>query len=343
MERTSFVGRVRLQDLMIGILASMLFSPATAIGADGRLVALEIRDNVVRLAAHVSSETTNWGFGFITAESDGKIYIVTADHVLHGSGPDEVDKAPSITFYRDQGKQYIGELLTELDPNHGDVALVRVARPEGVQWQSNVLAGKMPEPTGNVWYVGRLGKWDVPPRPGAIDEIEADGRIQVDGLNVQVGTSGAPALSEYGIFGMIVSDTGGAYTIVTPIDLIMRQVQNWNYPWQLAKLSDVTETPVNNQPVSPLSSPPPWCRNKLNSAEKLICQESTFWNLDSQLNSAFVDALSRRADDVAATKLLRAEEQAWLNARNACADYGEQVRGCILRLYQGRIGDLERE
>ena len=54
---------------------------------DGRDVALSLRQNTVRIAAQFGELPEN-GFGFVVAEKDGTVYVVTADHVVNSKEPD---------------------------------------------------------------------------------------------------------------------------------------------------------------------------------------------------------------------------------------------------------------
>jgi hypothetical protein len=82
--------------------------------------------------------------------------------------------------------------------------------------------------------VGKKDEWYVPAQPGSIasDQPSARSLIEVDGLAVAPGTSGAPLIADSGIVGMIESDS--AYdTRALTVDFIKRAFLQWNYPWDL--------------------------------------------------------------------------------------------------------------
>ena len=194
---------------------------------------LDLRRNVVRVAAQWAGNMHD-GFGLIVGERDDFLYIVTADHVVRGDGPDEFDSSPTITFFQDQGTEYEADLLgTRLPPRDGDVAVLRLRKVREVNWRRDAVAVSRVTRDLPVWFVGLQRDWFVPSRPGTVNRVEPVGKIISEALNVRVGTSGAPLISDEGIIGMIVVDSG-AFAHATPIDLIQRAVQTWRYPWDLS-------------------------------------------------------------------------------------------------------------
>jgi hypothetical protein len=84
-----------------------------------------------------------------------------------------------------------------------------------------------------MWFVGRAGLWDIPAQPGTMSKISTTKpEMQIEGLNIQVGTSGAPLIGEAGIVGMIIRDTGSV-AIATPIAAIKSAVAESNLPFEL--------------------------------------------------------------------------------------------------------------
>jgi TPR repeat protein len=223
----------RLAALLVGgTLLTLAQSPAHGQSTGGD-VALELRQNVVRVTAEWSNGTLSDGFGFIVGERGGFLYVVTADHVVRGEGPDAVDRSPAVAFFHDQGKEYKAELLdTRLRRGDGDLAVVRVQLPRGLTWRRNAVALSRVKRGTGLWFVGLQRDWFAPIQPGMANRVDVGGTIVAEGLNIKVGTSGGPLISEAGIVGMVVVDTG-TFVRATPIDLIERAVKNWNYPWQL--------------------------------------------------------------------------------------------------------------
>jgi hypothetical protein len=248
MERPEAVFRMTSSLVAPVILLMVAADAALAQSSSGEDLASALRPNVVQIVAHLSAEKTTQGFGFVIGEDSGQLYIVTANHVVRGDGPDEIDKKPTVIFFQDQGKVNDAELLgTSLPRDQGDLAVLRIQRPTRFAWNRNAEAANPPKHDTDVWFVGKLGEWYVPKRPGAVDEIEPTGAIRVDGLPVSVGTSGAPLISQEGILGMVVIDAG-AFSEATPLEVIRRAIKKWNYPWQLAAGVPSSSRPADLSP-----------------------------------------------------------------------------------------------
>ncbi|MBL26197.1 MAG: hypothetical protein CMM50_01410 [Rhodospirillaceae bacterium] len=217
----------------------VLIGPAGATGtADspptGEAFALALRDHVVRIRAIWESGETQDGFGFVVGRNEGGVYIVTADHIVRGNLPGQVASEVSVTWFRRRGEQFAATLLGTHDAQR-DVAVLRTQLPEGLSLRPELLVRTpaLPERSRPVWYVGRAGQWYVPSQAGTVNSVDLDQQIMVDGLNVQVGTSGAPLVAENGIAGMIVADTIGGIPRAIGIDFIQRAFAFWAHPWDL--------------------------------------------------------------------------------------------------------------
>lgn len=207
-------------------------------GADsapsGEAFALALRDHVVRIRAQWESGETQDGFGFVVGQHDSGTYIVTADHIVRGNLPGQVAKEVSVTWFRRRGEEFPATLLGTHDAQR-DVAVLRTRLPAGMTLRPDLLMRTpgLPERSSPVWYVGRAGQWYVPSQAGTVNSVDLDQQIMVDGLNVQVGTSGAPLVAEDGIAGMIVADTIGGIPRAIGIDFIERAFAFWAHPWGL--------------------------------------------------------------------------------------------------------------
>src|SRR5690349_671083 len=89
------VKRLCAMSLMCVVTAAVTLFQARA-ASTGSDLSLELRRNVVRVTARWESGGTYDGFGFVVGARDGLLYVVTADHVVRGDGPDSVDRAPKI-------------------------------------------------------------------------------------------------------------------------------------------------------------------------------------------------------------------------------------------------------
>lgn len=163
-------------------------------------LSLELRHNVVRVTATWANGTVYDGFGFIAGERDGFLYIATADHVVRGNGPDAIDRSPAVAFFQDQGAEYKAELLaTRLQPGEGDLAVLRIQPPRNLTWRRDAVAAGRVKRGTEIRFIGLQGGWFVPTRVGMVNSIEPVGTIIGEGLDIKVGTSGAPLISPGGL------------------------------------------------------------------------------------------------------------------------------------------------
>ena len=247
-----FCGAILMGAVVMGAV------PFTAYGASsGTDFARALRHNVVRVTASWKSGGSYEGFGFVVGARAGAFYVVTADHVVRGEGPDAIDRNPKVVFFGDKGTEYKAELLTtRFAPGEGDIAILRVNAPAGLAWRRDAVAGGRPRADTSVWFVGLGREWFVPSHPGSVNRIEPSGSIVTEGLNVRIGTSGAPLISDAGIVGMVVADTG-TFARATPIDFIERAVKDWGYPWELTLVPDAKFKPASVPRPDQGRVPPP--------------------------------------------------------------------------------------
>jgi hypothetical protein len=229
--------------------------------ARGETLALALRANVVRITADGQEAGEEWnghGFGFAVGQRGSRLVIVTANHVVRkqGAGPGFRTTRVTVSFHGDQGRTHAADLLQVHDESY-DLAVLEVALPAGVQWQRAALGSHEETRRGlAVWFVGRERDWYVPTAPGRVNDVTLDSRILVDNLNVMVGSSGGPLVSDGGIVGMLERHLPGDTTRAVSIELIRRAVQRWNLPWDLtparsARTPDPEPTPVVRRPPPP--------------------------------------------------------------------------------------------
>src|ERR1043166_5165319 len=231
MERWSVAIQKRTLAAMMICAALMMTAPFTARAGDD--LSFDLRQNVVRVTAAWKNGAAYDGVGFIVGGRGGALYVVTADHVVRGEGSDAMDENPRVAFFGEQGTEYKADLLgTRLAREEGDIAILRLEAPAALAWRRDAVAAGRPRRGASIWFVGLQRDWYVPTQAGSVNKIEPSGAILADGLNVKVGTSGAPLISEAGIIGMVVVDAG-SFARATPIERIERAVRDWGYPWDL--------------------------------------------------------------------------------------------------------------
>ena len=212
-------------------------------------MAMKLRQNTVRISASPSDGgAAEDGFGFITGERGGFLYIATAKHVLVKDSPDaQMPSKVSVTLFTNQGETLYAEALSTVE---GDLAVLKLKKPAGFEWVKDCLAGPESETfTTQVSFVGRGQKWYVPPTPGAIssDHVSFKWEIEIEGLNIMSGTSGAPLISDKGIVGMIRTNAAGQSNALV-IEQIERAFKDWQHPWDLTR-SQVSVASSSSEPA----------------------------------------------------------------------------------------------
>lgn len=244
MEHSGISGRlIHLHLLVVLIVANAVVMPTVWGKTSGQGLVEAMRDNVVKIAAEWENGASHNGFGFIVGQQGQELFIATANHVVRGRGPDEIARDVRITFFQLQGTDHPATLLGTSNSRR-DLAVLTVRAPGGLRWNRDIGSAERPERSAHVWFVGRNAQWYVPAIHGAVNRIDLDDNIIVDGLNVLVGTSGAPLMTEHGIAGMIISDRPGETTQALSIDVIERAFRSWNHPWGLSAVVPEVKAPA---------------------------------------------------------------------------------------------------
>jgi|SRR5688572_21977936 len=192
----------------------------------------KLKNNVVNINTVFDDGSDENGFGFVIAERNNKLSIVTANHVIHdvdGNGT----KSVSIKFFSDLGRDYPATLLN-LPNTTLDITLLEVNKPENYSWEKNFYSTTFPRETA-VWFIGRNREWYIPTGSsiGSINSISPDDEILIDINSILPGTSGAPLISQHGIVGLIFQDAASGAKAY-PIDKVMKLITvKWNSPWQM--------------------------------------------------------------------------------------------------------------
>lgn len=189
--------------------------------------ALELRSNVVKI------EGAENGFGFIVSEQNGKLFIVTAGHVVVAK-PGEVPPRLKVFFFNDQGKSYDAEVLRYKDDH--DLALLGSEVPHGLTWKRDCLSDPEQTKRGTlIWFIGKDSEWFVPVAGGELNEgVDADSWLHAHIPQLTLGSSGGPWVTATGIIAMV---KGGSTTedrglSVKYIETVVKG-KGWGYPWDL--------------------------------------------------------------------------------------------------------------
>lgn len=226
----------------------------------GDKLALKLRDNVVKISAKRGSGESVHGFGFIVGKQRDQFYIVTANHVVRSNRPGGASTSVNVKFYSDPGHSYEADLLETFYGKPQDFAVIQVAAPPNLSWESKALVPLESIKGGirgeEVWFIGRSGKWYIPTIPGRINSDKPDlhSIIHVDIASVRVGTSGAPLITKNGIIGMIIQDEVDSARAVS-VEAIKAAFDEWRYPWSIKAFIDQKDHKANRPALPETSSP----------------------------------------------------------------------------------------
>lgn len=215
-----------------------------------------LKANVVAIRATLDG-TEEKGFGFITAEQNGRLYIATAAHVVRGPDLAKTAQQIQIKFYSDIS-WYPATFKAHWDKE--DLALLEVNRPLTIKWQPN-CADLNPGSSRKVRFIGlntNEPRWVDPGIDGNIFGDE-DSKLEFSINTIRPGTSGAPLISERGIVGMITQDEGAISTAlkITQIKKLFSGTGQYPYfglqawggvpPEQTKKNNNTSRPPVQPQ------------------------------------------------------------------------------------------------
>ncbi|AEE48162.1 SUMF1/EgtB/PvdO family nonheme iron enzyme [Haliscomenobacter hydrossis] len=192
-------------------LAMLLLFWSTLMNAQDPIaqMAESLKPNVVAIKTTFEDGSEEKGFGFITGEEQGKLYLATAAHVVRGIELNQKAKSIQVKFFRDI-RWLEATFLYHWDRE--DLALLEMNKPTFVQWRSD-CADFSPENLQKVRFVGLNGNEPAWVYPGSGEIFDVSGNaIQFAIGTIRPGTSGAPLINEKGIVGLITQDEGGIST-----------------------------------------------------------------------------------------------------------------------------------
>jgi formylglycine-generating enzyme required for sulfatase activity len=228
--------------LWLGLMAAAV---APALGQErGQAIAEPFKPATIRIRADFADNPAEHGFGLIVGERHGKLYAVTAAHVVgpdHDDNPSTPRLAPqniSISLVADPDEPVQARLLGSLPVL--DLALLTLPAPDfDLPWRTTRTTWCHRFAYGeDVWYIGRRQRWTIPVDrdAGDITQHEPDplGRIQIAMDAVEPGSSGAPLIGADGLLGILIASDGSNATAVAA-DNIRRFVTHRGAPWQLQR------------------------------------------------------------------------------------------------------------
>ena len=147
------------------LLAVALLTAGPAVDAAGCNDHAPYSTGTVRISARFDDCGTQDGFGFIVGERRGKLYAVTADHVVrcdHDGLPGTPPQAASridVSFCEAPDEPVVPQRVIPAEQGL-DVALLKLSSPGfTLAWRAPWCAGfQRADP---VWFVGRQRRWYV--------------------------------------------------------------------------------------------------------------------------------------------------------------------------------------
>ena len=207
--------------------------------------------NVVRIRSQDSGG--EHGFGLVVDGQGRDIYIVTARHVVVPrssstlAAPDTAKLNIEVTFCMsgDGGAvRHAAEIVDAFDAGGMDIALLKVLRPPKYEPLTRVIATDASvELRQETWVLGQEDKCGVVPRSGAIAALrDARQNLRIEFPGVRGGASGGPAISGYGVLGLITNAEDLTFTVLN-ISSIEAQLQVSRSPsavgWQLVEARNI--------------------------------------------------------------------------------------------------------
>lgn len=200
-----------------------------------------LRNNVVRISVRFQDGNPQHGFGFITGEKNGMLYLATAAHLVHGETFDQQPSQIQIWFYSDLSV-YTAIGVTFFEAY--DLAILQLNKPSTLEYQQENWANFSPQNNQAVRFIGRDRDWLIPAQ-GEIYKFDNE-RINAYMPTVRPGTSGAPLVSENGIVGLIIEDDNSEVTAITLSKVRDLFTQGERFPY-----FSVDSPPISNPGVRP--------------------------------------------------------------------------------------------
>jgi formylglycine-generating enzyme required for sulfatase activity len=164
----------------------------------------QLTPNVVAIKATFAGGDGENGFGFITAEKNGRLYLATAAHVVRGVDKDKIAQKIEVRFSNDL-RWVSATYIKHWDQE--DLALLELEKPYYAQWQPQCV-DLSPGVSKKVRFIGlneEEPNWVDPGLDGNIFRQD-DKMLHFAIGTIGRGTSGAPLLSPQGIVGLITED-----------------------------------------------------------------------------------------------------------------------------------------
>lgn len=221
----------------------------TKITNDDPIIVKDWLKATVQITSKIQNTHKKNGFGFIVGEKHGKLYILTANHVLYNNNLPNNQNKPNplpqieVEFSDNKGVTYNAEALKKISHGDLDVALLRIDKPSYFTWKPGIFCRQYRR-NEHVWFIGPGQNLDlyIPPighvptlNHGSDSSI--NNHIELTTNLILQGTSGAPLITNKGLIGMIIRG-GGLGNSAKGVEI--GALQNFlkrtapEYPWGLS-------------------------------------------------------------------------------------------------------------
>ena len=249
-------GRCRGVILWLLWLTAGLAAPACAAGdttfSSGPELGERLLRNVVRIRSLDSNEH---GFGLVVGMQTRHVLIATARHVvLPPATPgtpaatlDAANRKIEVSFCAgdDSGvPSRAAQIVEAFDAGGHDIVLLRVPRPAGYEPLLRALALDAQVKAGQqTWLLGQQQQCGVAPRSGAVAALrDMRENLRIEFPAALGGDSGGPAISGYGVLGLVTDAGDLTFTVHSIASLEARvraQSPGW---WQLEPARNIPLT-----------------------------------------------------------------------------------------------------
>ena len=210
--------------------------------------------NVVRIGA---LDINEHGFGLVVAVQSRQVFVLTARHVVLPRAQAGAPAAPAapidasnrkieVSFCAGDaaGTARAAQIVDAFDAGGHDIALLRVPRPAGYEPLLRALSTDADvKPGVDTWLLGQEDRCGLAPRSGAVASVrDARDNLRIEFPGARGGESGGPALSGYGVLGLITDAEDLSFTLHSIASLEARlRAQNRDW-WQLAAARNIPPT-----------------------------------------------------------------------------------------------------
>lgn len=208
--------------------------------------------NVVRIS---TLDIGEHGFGLVVGAQARDVFIATARHVVVPNAKvgrpapmlDSANRKIEVIFCSgdDSGiTRHEAQIIEAFDAGGNDIALLRVPRPVGYTPQLRALAADAEVKLGHeTWLLGQEQQCGMAPRIGAIAGLrDSRENLRIEFPGALGGDSGGPAVSGYGVLGLVTDAEDLAFTVFSIASLEARlraQSSEW---WQLEPARNIPLT-----------------------------------------------------------------------------------------------------